>query len=386
MNSDEPRPFLHAGIRFPKIGLERKSSNVFDEEFGFYSEEYFRRMLATERKRTERSQNPFLLAIIDLGDIVNAIPRKKLVRDLSAFLEMSARDIDIKGWYNFPGKLGIIYTEISSTAKDPILRKIQANLALVFGCELAKKTEVSYALFPEEDERTRTVNGRIANTCFYPLPYQCHPVKRLPLLMKRCLDIAGSILLIVLCSPFFVVIPVLIKCTSKGPVFFTQTRIGLRGKKFTFIKFRSMRIGSDNSIHRDFVTKLIQGKACEDPASGKGVYKIVNDPRVTSIGKFLRKTSLDEIPQFFNVLLGDMSLVGPRPPIPYELESYRTWHKRRVLEAKPGITGFWQVKGRSSTAFDTMVRMDIHYVQKWSVLWDIMLIMQTPFALFRGGY
>lgn len=386
MNNEQLKQFFHNGIHLPKIDITRKSNFVLDEEFGFYSEENFQRMLETERKRTERSQKPFLLVIIDFGDLLDSGASRKHMRDLSSFIEKSVRDIDIKGWYNSRRKIGIVYTEISLTGKDPILQKIHSNLEIVFGRELVESIEVSYGLFPEERDGHSDGNGRIADARFYPLPYQYQPVKRLPLLMKRCLDVVGSIFLILLFSPFFVIIPFLIKSTSKGPVFFTQTRIGLRGKTFTFVKFRSMRVGNDSAIHRDFVKKLIQGESGVAAASGKGIYKIVNDPRVTGVGKFLRKTSLDEIPQFFNVLWGDMSLVGPRPPIPYELENYHSWHKRRVLEAKPGITGFWQVNGRSSTAFDTMVRMDLHYVRKWSVLGDIMLILQTPFALFKGGY
>ncbi len=115
-----------------------------------------------------------------------------------------------------------------------------------------------------------------------------------------------------------------------------------------------------------------------------GVYKLTNDSRITPVGRFLRKTSLDEFPQFFNVLKGDMSLVGPRPPIPYECEKYDVWHKRRILEVKPGITGLWQVKGRSSTTFDDMVRLDLNYVTHWSLLLDLKILFQTPFAVLKG--
>jgi lipopolysaccharide/colanic/teichoic acid biosynthesis glycosyltransferase len=116
----------------------------------------------------------------------------------------------------------------------------------------------------------------------------------------------------------------------------------------------------------------------------KGTYKITKDPRVTPVGHFLRKTSLDELPQFFNVLLGDMSLVGPRPAIPYECEEYDVWHRRRLLEMKPGITGLWQVRGRSATTFDEMVRIDIKYVQEWSLWLDIKIILQTPWVVLKG--
>jgi lipopolysaccharide/colanic/teichoic acid biosynthesis glycosyltransferase len=147
-----------------------------------------------------------------------------------------------------------------------------------------------------------------------------------------------------------------------------------------------MYVNNDASIHQEFVKKLISGESGGIGTQKDKIYKIKHDPRVTLIGSFLRKTSLDEIPQFFNVLLGDMSLVGPRPPIPYEIENYNIWHLRRVLEIKPGITGYWQVAGRSTTTFDTMVRMDLQYIRRWTVWWDIKLILQTPLAVFKGAY
>ena len=186
------------------------------------------------------------------------------------------------------------------------------------------------------------------------------------------------------------IIAVLIKLTSRGPVLFQQERLGFLGKPFVFKKFRSMEVGCDQSFHKDYVTKLINGQ-CDVINKGtidQPLYKITDDPRVTSIGKFLRKTSLDELPQFFNVLKGDMSLVGPRPPIPYECDIYKRWQCRRVLEVKPGITGLWQVKGRSSTTFDEMVRLDLAYIRNWSLWLDFKIILKTFWAVVstKGGY
>jgi lipopolysaccharide/colanic/teichoic acid biosynthesis glycosyltransferase len=183
-------------------------------------------------------------------------------------------------------------------------------------------------------------------------------------------------------SPFLLVISIFIKLSSKGPVFFRQNRIGYGGKEFTLLKFRSMHVNNDEAVHKEFTKNFINGNNADNQGAKDGVYKIKRDPRITKVGKFLRKTSLDELPQLFNVLKGDMSLVGPRPAIFYEVEEYDIWHKRRVLEVKPGITGVWQVKGRSKTTFDEMVRMDIQYIKRWSVLWDVMLILRTPFAVF----
>jgi|GEM_PF-1182433 len=205
--------------------------------------------------------------------------------------------------------------------------------------------------------------------------------------VKRCIDIIGSTVGILVFFPLMLLIAVLVKSTSRGPVLFKQKRIGYRGEIFTFLKFRSMRTDMDDSIHREYVAKLIEGKN-EQINNGSGdepVYKITHDPRITKIGAFLRKTSLDEIPQFFNVLSGKMSLVGPRPPIPYEVDMYEEWHLRRVMEAKPGITGLWQVYGRNQTTFDEMVRLDLQYINKRSILLDLKLILHTITVLFNPG-
>jgi lipopolysaccharide/colanic/teichoic acid biosynthesis glycosyltransferase len=185
-------------------------------------------------------------------------------------------------------------------------------------------------------------------------------------------------------SPLLVVIAALIKLTSKGPILYKQHRVGQYGVRFMFLKFRSMYFHSDPKIHRDYVRQLIAAKKDPQQGNGNGIYKIQNDPRVTPIGRFLRKTSLDELPQFFNVLMGEMSLVGPRPPIPYEVEAYDIWHRRRFLEAKPGITGLWQVEGRSRIKFDDMVRLDLKYAKTCSPWLDIKILLRTPLAVFRG--
>jgi lipopolysaccharide/colanic/teichoic acid biosynthesis glycosyltransferase len=147
-----------------------------------------------------------------------------------------------------------------------------------------------------------------------------------------------------------------------------------------------MLVNNDHSAHKEYVTKFIASEANKQPANGNGksVYKLTGDPRVTRVGKFLRRTSLDELPQFLNVLTGEMSLVGPRPPIPYELAAYQTWHRRRLLEVKPGITGLWQVTGRSRVNFDEMVRLDLRYATSWSPSLDFSILMRTPIAVIKG--
>jgi lipopolysaccharide/colanic/teichoic acid biosynthesis glycosyltransferase len=170
-------------------------------------------------------------------------------------------------------------------------------------------------------------------------------------------------------------VAIAIKLTSSGPVLFRQERLGYTGKSFVFLKFRSMSNKCDDSIHRDYMEKFIK-KNNESP-DNTSFYKMTEDPRITPLGRLLRKTSLDELPQLINVLLGEMSLVGPRPPIAYEVDKYSSWHKRRILEVKPGITGLWQVEGRSTLPFDEMVRLDIHYAEKWNLWLDLKIIFKT---------
>jgi lipopolysaccharide/colanic/teichoic acid biosynthesis glycosyltransferase len=161
-------------------------------------------------------------------------------------------------------------------------------------------------------------------------------------------------------------------------------------KPFKMLKFRTMKLNADHAIHLQFVSSFIKsggraGQASEAAQGARpGLFKIVDDPRVTTIGRFLRRTSLDELPQLWNVLRGDMSLVGPRPPLQYEVEQYQSWHRRRVLEVKPGVTGLWQVTGRSRTTFDEMVRLDLRYAKTYSFWTDLKILLATPAAVLAG--
>src|SRR5262249_24250238 len=187
---------------------------------------------------------------------------------------------------------------------------------------------------------------------------------------------------LLLLSPVFLTVAILVKLTSRGPVFFRQPRIGYLGKPFPMLKFRTMKVNADHALHQQFVTNFIKsGK--QDPAN-PGFFKIAKDPRITAVGGILRKTSLDELPQLWNLFRGDMSLVGPRPPLQYEVDQYQPWHRRRVLEAKPGITGLWQVKGRSRTTFDDMVRLDLRYARTSSVWTQVKILIATPGAVIAG--
>jgi exopolysaccharide biosynthesis polyprenyl glycosylphosphotransferase len=198
---------------------------------------------------------------------------------------------------------------------------------------------------------------------------------------KRAFDVIIVILGLLFIWPLLGLIALLIRINSKGPVFYRQVRIGEHGRIFTMLKFRSMQVNADPAIHQAYVTRLIVENLSPEQVDGgkNGSLKLDNDSRITRVGRIIRKTSLDELPQLFNVLRGEMSLVGPRPPLLYEMDVYQEWHKRR-LDVLPGITGLWQVKGRNRVSFDEMVRMDLEYIQHQSLWLDFKIILQTPWA------
>ncbi len=209
----------------------------------------------------------------------------------------------------------------------------------------------------------------------------------LSLFVKRILDFVFSFFVIVFGFPFFLLISVMVKLSSPGPVLFVQERIGQNGKKFKFYKFRTMIVGNSDEVHRDFTESFIKGKVVNNGSPNNGdqtIFKMYEDPRVTSFGRFLRRTSLDELPQFLNVLKGEMSLVGPRPPVTYEISHYKEWHKKRLL-VKPGLTGLWQVSGRSTVPFDEMVMLDLYYCEHWSLLFDLKIILRTVPVMLKGS-
>lgn len=207
-------------------------------------------------------------------------------------------------------------------------------------------------------------------------------------LLKRSFDVLFTLAVAALGLPFYLLIAVLIKLTSEGPVLFVQDRVGQDGRSFKFYKFRTMLVDNSDHQHRSFAEDFIKGRLMNASEEGdRRVFKLQNDPRVTSIGRFLRKTSLDELPQFINVLRGEMTLVGPRPPLSYELAHYKEWHRGRLV-VKPGLTGLWQVSGRSTVPFDEMVMLDLYYIENWSLALDMKIIVRTvPVMLFGlGGY
>jgi lipopolysaccharide/colanic/teichoic acid biosynthesis glycosyltransferase len=353
------------------------------------SEEAFQRMISLERKRSERSRKPFLLMLVDMGGYVPSERTTKVLATILAALSVSTRETDVTGWYKHNRVVGVMFTEIGLEDRASVLgtmiTRVSETLKSTLSFEQFNQVSLSFHLFPEDwdhEDEQRSSDPRL-----YPDLEKRDASRKLFSSVKRFMDIGGSLFALIVFSPLWVAIAVAIKLTSQGPVFFRQRRIGQHGASFTFLKFRSMHANNDTSNHKEYVQKLIAGKAEPHASNGNGggVYKLTKDPRITPLGAFLRRTSLDELPQFINVLRGEMSLVGPRPPLPYEVEAYDFWHRRRVLEAKPGITGLWQVSGRSRVKFDDMVRLDLQYAQHWSPWLDLKIILRTPGAMLGEG-
>ncbi len=202
--------------------------------------------------------------------------------------------------------------------------------------------------------------------------------------LKRGMDVVVAILLILVSWPFWLALAILIRLESRGPVFLRQERVGMDGKMFLMIKFRSMKDGVEDRAHRDLMARMIKGEDVNQGSAEKPIYgKVKDDPRLTKIGSWMRRYSIDELPQVLNVLIGQMSIVGPRPPIPYEVRHYKDWHRAR-FHVKPGITGLWQVSGRNRLHFEEMVRLDVFYIENWSPWLDLKIMIKTVPVMMKG--
>lgn len=384
----------------------------------------FADVLRRERHRSDRSGSPFCLVVFEM-------PRSQGAEDgqathmLLEAITAATRDYDVRALLDW-GRIGVLLLDTPFAQARLVVDKILLLLCEAAGgpTVVANLQGVRITSYPPKRGRFKQVHlrgvrdsvpedanrpttqherkvGFIAEDVL-PLTWDSawlsleEAVMGTPLFLdlthrpslayrvgKRALDIFGATVGLVLAAPLMAGIAAVVKLTSKGPALFKQQRIGHKGRPFTMFKFRTMRVSCDDTIHRQYVRKLIQGKNGEVNfgTADRPLYKLANDPRITTVGHFLRRRSLDELPQLVNVLLGQMSLVGPRPPLPFEVESYNSWHLRRILEAKPGITGMWQVYGRSSTTFNEMVRLDLLYARQRSLLLDIKLILKTLTAV-----
>jgi lipopolysaccharide/colanic/teichoic acid biosynthesis glycosyltransferase len=343
-------------------------------------EELFRDALERERKRADRFDQPFVLVLVTLKNRRTADGSTWLA--VIESLHAAKRDTDVLGWFERGSVLGLIVPEMEQSGAS-FTREVESRVSVALAARLDVEARSDLSIRLHRHAGAKPADLSQETEAVFRNARQSTRARVLNAL-KRTLDITVAAGLLVALAPLFLLIAALVKLKSPGPVFFRQVRVGEFGKPFTMLKFRTMRVNNDHAIHKEFVSKLISGSTPSGGDTASTPFKIVNDPRVTAVGRLLRKTSLDELPQLWNVVRGDMSLVGPRPPLSYEVEQYKPWHYRRVLEARPGITGLWQVSGRSRTTFDDMVRLDLRYAKTCSPWTDIKILLATPKAVISG--
>jgi lipopolysaccharide/colanic/teichoic acid biosynthesis glycosyltransferase len=344
----------------------------------FAPRDAFLQHVRRERLRADRSGAPLSIVIFSFGQQwENAEQVQGQAHALFNFLSAHIRETDILG-YAGQDRIGLLLTETDA-------KGLAANVAKLKEAMATMPVSIVGETYPDRvfDSLLAEPQDQAERTSFF---LDASPDgRRYGYPTKRALDIVGAVIAILSFSPLMLLTALAIKMSSPGPVIFRQYRIGAEGVPFVFFKFRSMTSGADDGIHREYVTRLISGddRDANQGGAGETLYKLKSDPRVTWVGKLIRRSSIDELPQLFNVLKGDMSLVGPRPPIPYEAERYRSWHFRRIFEMRPGMTGLWQVKGRGRTTFDEMVRLDLQYVHECSLLLDLKILARTVWVVVR---
>ncbi len=331
--------------------------------------------LRLEKRRVERSNAHLSLLLFSFQ--TDSTTRQEQMLEFISILQKNTRETDIKGWVN-NRVIGLVLPYTDEKGLKKCVDKIEASNSHL------RYTVIS-GTYPDHIFSRILAEG-VDKPDLFPFDLD-HPqrFKALDLALKRGIDILGSIVGLTLFSPLMAATAIAIKMTSPGPAIYKQVRLGRDGVRFSFYKFRSMHVNTDDHVHREYVSQLIKGnmESIHQEDLEEPIFKMKNDKRITSIGKIIRKLSIDELPQFWNVFRGEMSLVGPRPPIPYELESYAPWHLRRILEVKSGMTGLWQVEARSKTSFDDMVRLDLKYALNWSLWLDIVILLKTVRAVIR---
>jgi lipopolysaccharide/colanic/teichoic acid biosynthesis glycosyltransferase len=341
------------------------------------SEERFEAHLCHERMRAERSGRTIALLLVDCRKCFTPEEEKESCARILSTLCESTRLTDIVGWFNDLAIAGVIFTEFGKCdpieAVASIQTKIVSTLNRLWRPDQQDMPDVKMQFFPEDSIPGEHVPK--VDLTFYPELDIQNAQTQSRARLKRGLDLIGSSLAILFLFPVFTAVAAIIRLSSPGPALYRQNRVGQFGIDFTMYKFRTMEWNAETGIHEQFVKQYIGGRT--NPEENAGIYKLCRDPRVTRLGKFLRRTSLDELPQFLNVLQGSMSLVGPRPPLRYELDVYEPWHRRRILDSKPGLTGLWQVNGRNRTRFDEMVHLDLRYGKTQSLLLDLSLLIKT---------
>ncbi len=375
----------------------------------FYPRAFFQQRIKEERFRTYRTGSPFSVVFFSPFKLFAAGSKnkKRAIQKIVEFVDQDARETDIKGWWD--GRTIAILLPDSKRGDalvlvDRLFSRIQTmNLELVKSAEEASFEIYTFpntryletSLNDEREEEDSKIPKHKSTQNSPQMDFSTTPLnqnsiiqngfKKYEELMKRCFDIIVSLIGLIMSSPLFLLCAVLIKLESPGPVFYRQTRVGMGGKLFTFLKFRSMYHNSDEEIHKNHVENLMNGRVglSRDGRRGETSYKLTEDKRITRIGRFLRRTSIDELPQLINVIKGDMTLVGPRPHPVYEVVQYSPWQGHR-LDVKPGVTGLGQVFGRSGTEYEDVYRLDLRYLKKNSLLLDIDILFRTLHVVLSG--
>lgn len=365
--------------------------------------DHFDAAIRLERARVDRNEHVFSLVVFEAGDLK---ANSAFVRALTRSLSDRIRSTDEIGWVD-DSRVGVLlpYTPPDGARKfvEDVVRATDSGA-----------TWPSYTIYSyPPDEHGGNGQGRAVQLNFADISNKWNPAEphmfgiprlhlrgghvrsavpahglsaiadgpstRSPLpAWKRIMDIAGSLLGLALACPFLLIHMVILKAVSPGPVFFKQKRIGYMGRQFEMWKLRTMHVNADPSFHRRHVSQLINGDNGMD--SDRPMVKLDDNPHIIPGGIILRKTCIDEIPQLINVLRGEMSLVGPRPPLAYEVERFLEWQHRR-FDAVPGMTGLWQVSGKNRLTFAKMIRLDIQYSRRRSFLLDLMILLKTPLAI-----
>ena len=330
------------------------------EALDINSAERFHAVLKSERFRSDRINKGFSIILFNFS---NALKSPDYLISFMNIIKSKIRNYDEIGWFD-ENRIALLLPETSPENAKKVLNKILASLVLLN--HIPDSTIINYPTQQWEFISGQPVNKELdINTAIadgYIMP-----------LWKRAFDIIFCLTFLIILSPLMLLTALFIKIVSPGSVFFRQERVGQAGRIFNLLKFRTMTVNNDDSVHREYLKKLI---TCEGGGE-QPMIKLDNDKRIIMFGKIIRKTCIDELPQFINVLFGDMSLVGPRPCIPYEAEEFLHWHKRR-FDIVPGITGLWQVSGKNKTTFKEMIRFDIEYATNRSFLLDLKIIVKTP--------
>lgn len=335
---------------------------------------HFFKQLNVEKRRADRIKSPLSLILIHVDAARGG--GLAVMEDLIDLLGSSKRETDVLG-HVAKDRIGLLLTHTGEQG------------ARVFVGNLAKRTadypiSITACTYPDQVFESLMGDMRDVPETLTFFVHERTNHAAFAILAKRAVDVVGALTALVLLSPIMVAAALAVALTSPGQIIFRQKRIGKGGVPFILYKFRSMRADADDRVHREYVASLIDGRLDRICQGDRRPWsKMRADPRVTTVGRFMRKTSIDELPQLINVIKGDMSLVGPRPPLPYEAEKYQSWHLRRVLHVRPGVTGLWQVEGSSTTTFDDMVRLDLRYSSNWSLWLDLKILLKTVAVVLR---